>query len=1167
MQLADIRAQLGQRDDFAAAVEGAASGQVGDVRLRNAARPVLLAALAERIGRPLILVVPDEARAGELVRDVQAWAADIEVMPLPDPDQPAYSQMAVNQAILNQRVAVLSRLASIEPGGERGRRLVVVASVPALLRRLVPPAEFRKQFLTLAAGVEVTPETLVARLAGLGYRRNPLVEAEGEFAGRGGIVDFFPPGARQPLRVDFFGDEIESLRYFDAASQRSGEACPEILLSSASEVPVWLGRQVAGSLKALDLYGLRPEDRETWVRHLDNLENNIYFDGAAFYTMSTMEGAVTLLDYCPQALVALDEPDGVRWAVAENERLAAESRDRLVAAGELPAEIGSPVFGAGDLANALERAELRITHVDGPPGSGKSGKVARVGGFAPAKPYAGRLTVLISDLEEARAARTTTILASYQGKRFCDLLNERGLGAVMLEDVDELPNGAIAVSRSALAEGWVLAEPNIQCLTDTEIFGRSRVRPRRRQKHVQDRTFLSDLKPGDYVVHIDHGIGQFKGIVKASEIGGEREYLLLRYAKDDKLYVPIDQLGRVQRYVAMGDFSPRLSRLGSGDWEKAKQKARGSARDIAEDLLEIYAAREVAPGHSFAPDAPWQTEMEDKFPYIETPDQVQAFHDVKGDMESERPMDRLVCGDVGYGKTEVAIRAAFKAVMDGRQVAVLVPTTILAQQHLDTFRERMEDFPVKVDMLSRFRSPAEQAAVVKRVAAGDVDIVIGTHRLIQKDIEFANLGLVVIDEEQRFGVADKERLKRIRKEVDVLTLTATPIPRTLHMALVGVRGISVMESPPADRQAVKTYVTGFDDQIVRRAILAEIDRGGQVYFVHNRIKTIDALAARMRELVPEARFTVAHGQMPSSRLERVMVDFAAGEAEVLVCTAIIENGMDLPNVNTLIADECWMFGLSQLYQLRGRVGRSINRAYAYFLYSPERRLTEEAQKRLQAILEASELGAGFRLAMRDLEIRGAGDLLGADQHGFANAVGFDLYCRMLADAVKERKGEAPEGDLVNVAQVGLPLDAYLPDDYMTGYETKIREYQRLARAVTVNEAESAIAGLRDRFGEFPEPVSNLAYVVRLRAKATTLGIESITSYGGELLIRLPADFTLRRRTILETVGPAMRTGRTGLSWSNFQNYRDWQARIGSLLDAMAEHAARSITATAAAGND
>ena len=425
--------------------------------------------------------------------------------------------------------------------------------------------------------------------------------------------------------------------------------------------------------------------------------------------------------------------------------------------------------------------------------------------------------------------------------------------------------------------------------------------------------------------------------------------------------------------------------------------------------------------------------------------------------------------------------------------------------------------------------------MVKRVAAGDVDIVIGTHRLIQKDIEFANLGLVVIDEEQRFGVADKERLKRIRKEVDVLTLTATPIPRTLHMALVGVRGISVMESPPADRQAVKTYVTGFDDQIVRRAILAEIDRGGQVYFVHNRIKTIDALAARMRELVPEARFTVAHGQMPSSRLERVMVDFAAGEAEVLVCTAIIENGMDLPNVNTLIADECWMFGLSQLYQLRGRVGRSINRAYAYFLYSPERRLTEEAQKRLQAILEASELGAGFRLAMRDLEIRGAGDLLGADQHGFANAVGFDLYCRMLADAVKERKGEAPEGDLVNVAQV--------------------------------NEAESAIAGLRDRFGEFPEPVSNLAYVVRLRAKATTLGIESITSYGGELLIRLPADFTLRRRTILETVGPAMRTGRTGLSWSNFQNYRDWQARIGSLLDAMAEHAARSITATAAAGND
>ncbi len=1013
----------------------------------------------------------------------------------------------------------------------------------------------------------MSPEKLARRLAGLGYRRNPLVESPGEFAGRGGIVDFFPPDNDLPVRIDFFGDEIESLRFFDPESQRSGDACPEILLSSASEVPVWLGHDVAGALRSLDLAGLRPEDRETWVRHMDNLENNIYFDSAAFYTMSTMKDAVTLLDYSPDALVAIDEFDAVRWAIAESDRAAAEHRQRQIAAGELPAEIGSPVFAAEDLTDALASAELRLSHAEHPQDSGRGARRLAVAGFGQASSYAGRLAVLLSDLEDSRAARKTTILASYQGRRLCDLLNERGLGAAMLEDVDDLPAGAVVVVRRALAEGWVLDDPNLQLLADAEIFGRSRVRPGSRKRQAADRTFLSDLKPADYVVHVDHGIGQFEGIVRASEIGGEREYLLLRYARDDKLYVPIDQLGRVQRYLAMGEFSPRLSRLGGAGWEKAKQKARGSARDIAGELLEIYAAREVATGHKFAPDDPWQRDMEEKFPYIETPDQEQAIDDVKADMESEQPMDRLVCGDVGYGKTEVAIRAAFKAAMDGKQVAMLVPTTILAQQHLDTFNQRMGEYPVKIDILSRFRSPAEQAETVRRVADGAIDIIIGTHRLIQRDITFANLGLLIIDEEQRFGVADKERLKKLRKEVDVLTLTATPIPRTLHMALVGVRGISVMESPPPDRQAVKTYVTGYDDQIVRRAILAEQDREGQVYFVHNRVQTIDATAARLRRLIPDATFAVAHGRMPSAELERAMVEFAAGKADVLVCTAIIENGMDLPNVNTLITDECWMFGLAQLYQLRGRVGRSANQAYAYFLYSPERRLTEEAQKRLQAIMEASELGAGFRLAMRDLEIRGAGDLLGADQHGFANAVGFDLYCRMLADAVRERKGEEPEEEPAKLAQIGLPLDAYLPDDYIGGYETKIREYKRLARVVSVNEAEAAIASLRDRFGEFPDAVANLAYVVRLRAKATTLGIDSITSYGGELLIRLPKELPVRRRAIRDTVGKGMRVGRNGLLWSDFQNDSDWQGKISALLDAIADHTARSGTVSPAVSAD
>jgi len=1159
MRLSDIRSRLEAVPGFSEALAATEIGLPCDLQARNSAKPMFLAALADRLDRPLILIVPNEARASEMVQDIQAWVATADVMSLPDPDQPAYSQMAVNQNILNQRVGVLSRLANPQPRKGKSRQLVVVASIPALLRRLVPPEEFRRQFLTLTPGVEVSPKELARRLAGLGYRRNPLVESHGEFAGRGGIVDFFPPDGDLPVRIDFFGDEIESLRYFDPQSQLSGDACPEIVLSAASEVPVWMGRDVAGALRSLDLAGLRPEDRETWIRHLDNLENNIYFDGAAFYTMSTMTDAVTLLDYSPDALVVIDEFDGVRWAIAESDRAAAEHRKRQVSAGEIPADIGSPVFAAEDLTTALAHAELRISHADHPADSGRDATQLVIDGFGQTTSYAGRLAVLLTDLEESRAARKTTILASYQGRRLCDLLNERGLEAAMLEDVEELPAGTVVVVTRALAEGWNLNRPNLQLLADTEIFGRSRVRSKPRNRQAADRTLLSDLKPGDYAVHVDHGIGQFEGIVRASEIGGEREYLLLRYARDDKLYVPIDQLGRVQRYVAMGDFSPRLSRLGGGEWEKAKQKALGSARDIAAELLAIYAAREVASGHKFAPDNAWQREMEEKFPFIETPDQEHAIDDVKADMESALPMDRLVCGDVGYGKTEVAIRAAFKAAMDGKQVAMLVPTTILAQQHLDTFTQRMSEYPVKIDMLSRFRSPAEQAETVRQVADGTVDIIIGTHRLIQRDIEFANLGLVIIDEEQRFGVADKERLKKLRKEVDVLTLTATPIPRTLHMALVGVRGISIMESPPLDRQAVKTYVTGYDDEIVRRAVLAEKDRDGQVYFVHNRVQSIDATAERLRRLIPDATFAVAHGQMSSTNLERVMVDFAAGRADVLVCTAIIENGMDLPNVNTLIADECWMFGLAQLYQLRGRVGRSANQAYAYFLYSPERRLTEDAQKRLQAIMEASELGAGFRLAMRDLEIRGAGDLLGADQHGFANAVGFDLYCRMLADAVRERKGEEPEKEPVRLAQIGLPLDAFLPDDYMDGYETKIREYQRLARAISLNEAEAAIASLRDRFGEFPDPVANLAYVVRLRAKATTLGIDSITSYGGELLIRLPKELEVRRRAIRDIVGRGMRVGRNGLTWPDFQNDSDWQGKVTSLLDAIAEHAARSTT--------
>lgn len=1157
MRLSGIRTRAEGALKLGATLAAIRKGPGCDVQMVNAVKPMFLAAVADQITRPMILVCSDEARASELVQDIQTWACNADVMSLPDPDQPVYSQMAVSHTILNQRVSVLARLANSCASKSQMKNIVVVVSVPSLLRRLIPPDEFRRQFLTLRAGLEVSPQDLARRLANLGYQRTPLVEAPGEFASRGGIVDLFPPDCDRPIRIDFFGDLVESLSYFSSNSQRSEDPCPEIHLCPASEVPVWLGQEIASELRLINIDEMRAEDKETWLRHMSDLENRVYFDSAAFYTMSAMTEAANLLDYSPNAVVAVDEFDSVRWGIAENERIAAENRSKQILDGELPGDIGSPVFSADDIATALASAAIRVSHASAIPDGSSRREEFVVEGFGQPPLYSGRLAVLISDLEQRRASGKTTVLASHQGRRLCDLLNERGLGAVMLDDIDAVNQGEIGISTPALSGGWEVNDLNLQVLSDVEIFGTSRTQPKPRRRQAIDRTFLSDLKPGDYVVHIDHGIGKFEGIMRISEIGGDREYLLLRYAADDKLYVPIDQLGRVQRYIAMGDFSPRLSRLGGGDWNKAKQRARSSARDIAGELLEIYAAREIASGHQFPADSSWQRAMEEKFPYIETPDQEQAISDVKADMEGKFPMDRLVCGDVGYGKTEVAIRAAFKAAMDGKQVAILVPTTILAQQHLDTFRQRMGEFPLRIEALSRFRSAVEQADVVRKVGDGGVDIVIGTHRLIQKDVKFANLGLVIIDEEQRFGVADKERLKKFRKEVDVLTLTATPIPRTLHMALVGVRGISIMESPPLERQAVKTYVTGYSEDVVRRAILSETDRGGQVYFVHNRVQSIEATAARLRHLIPEATFVVAHGQMPSTKLERLMVDFAGGNADVLVCTAIIENGMDLPNVNTLIADECWMFGLAQLYQLRGRVGRSANQAYAYFLYSPERRLTEEAQKRLQAIMEASELGAGFRLAMRDLEIRGAGDLLGAEQHGFANAVGFDLYCRMLADAVKNAKGEPADELVPPIAEIGLPLDAYLPDDFMTGYETKIREYQHLAKAISLSEVEAVIASLRDRFGVFPQAVENLAYVIRIRAKATVLGIESITSYGDEMLIRFPKDLVVRRRIIRDTVGRGMKLTRNGLSWSGFQNDSGWQAKLNALLDAIADRAATS----------
>ena len=687
-------------------------------------------------------------------------------------------------------------------------------------------------------------------------------------------------------------------------------------------------------------------------------------------------------------------------------------------------------------------------------------------------------------------------------------------------------------------------------LTDAEIFGWRMPEPRRpaHRRRVAPESLYADLTPGDYVVHEDYGIGIFRGLVTLTVSGEEQEYLLVEYAGRDRLYVPIYQVDRLSRYVGADEAPPALSRLGSAEWGQVKARARRAVEEVARELLELYAARELAPGHAFSPDTPWQAELEAAFPYVETPDQARAIAEVKADMEKPRPMDRLICGDVGYGKTEVALRAAFKAVMDGKQVAVLVPTTVLAQQHYTTFRHRLAPFPVVVEHLSRFRTPAEQARILQGLREGTVDIVIGTHRLLQKDVAFKDLGLVIIDEEQRFGVTHKERLKKLRTEVDVLTMTATPIPRTLYLSLTGVRDISVIETPPEERLPVVTYVGPYDAGLVRRAVLRELERSGQVFYVHNRVQTIEGAHRRLKGLVPEARIAIAHGQMPERELEETMLRFVAGEIDVLLCTSIIESGLDIPNANTLIVEGAERFGLAQLYQLRGRVGRGARRAYAYFLHSPGR-LTEDARQRLETIREFSDLGAGYSIAMRDLELRGAGEILGTRQSGHIAAIGFDLYTRLLARAVEElrarREGRPPPPEPLSSVHIDLPLPVGLPPDYVPDEHLRLRLYRRLAALSEEKQIAEMEAELADRFGPPPVPVRNLFLGLRLKVLARDAGVTRIVTENDHLTLHLPGLDSLVRERLQRRLGDLAHVGRQGIY---LPLERGWPERLREVLE-------------------
>ena len=1111
MTLQGLLTLLAQRPEFRRLLEQLRQGDglPALTGITESARPYVIATLAAAFKQSFLVVVEDEAQANQMVESLKIFAEQPnDVLCLPDRDALPYERLISDALTTQQRMQALIALAG------RERPVLVVCSARVLTQPVLPPQELTASLYELQPGQEVELTLMLEHLYNLGYEPVAEVEEPGQFSHRGGIVDIFPPTLPRPVRIEFFGDEIESLRTFDQETQRSLNPVANCIISPAREALPIRGPQAAQELAHLNSSMLHHECEERWNRDLEELRQRHSFDDIAFYLPYLHETA-TVLNYLPRnGLLLLDNPESIANRIAELDAQAEEMRERFERDRENPTQLRGAHIPWSQLASQIQ--QRRQLNFAGILSASEGDFDAHLHGgteqfmphYSSANSYGGRLRPFAQDCRKALSKRERVVIVTAQARRLAEVFSDE---SVLHDDtihvspgsnIKTLPEpGTLTLIQGQLVEGWQSSALGLNVYTDTEIFGWTRRRNALRRKPVTPASFLAEVNPGDYVVHQEHGIGRFEGLVRLNMTGVEREYLLIHYAGTDRLYIPTDQLDRVTRFIGMGDSVPAISKLGTTEWTRAKSKVKENVQDIARDLLRLYSIREAAKGFAFSPDSeqPWLQELEDAFPYEETPDQAHAIEEVKADMERPRPMDRLVCGDVGYGKTEVALRAAFKAVLDQRQVAILVPTTVLALQHFNTFKERLKAYPVRVELLSRFRSEKEQKQVLEDLAFGKVDVLIGTHRLLQKDVVFFNLGLLIVDEEQRFGVVHKERLKQLRSEIDVLTMTATPIPRTLHMSLVNLRDMSVIETPPQERLPIRTTIREYDESLIREAILREIDRGGQVFFVHNRVQGIQVIAQKLQRLIPEARFIVGHGQMPEDQLERVMMDFSNGEYDVLISTTIIENGLDIPNANTIIVNNSAYFGLAQLYQLRGRVGRATHQAFAYFLYNKDAKLTPIQEKRLRAIFEATELGAGFRIAMKDLEIRGAGNLLGAEQSGFMNTVGFDLYCKLLAEAVQELQGKQAEVT-TPMANVDLPLDAYLPDEYIGDRTLKVNFYQRLANLKTVEQVEAMAAELNDRFGTPPLPAQNLLAMVRLKVEAAALGFEAIAVKDNELVL-------------------------------------------------------------------
>ncbi|KEH90019.1 transcription-repair coupling factor [Clostridium novyi A str. BKT29909] len=1073
--------------------------------LSESGRAYFINGIYEQEDKSIFIFTNSDVEAKNLYEDLSLYVPNVYYFP--NKEVVFYNVYAISGDLRWERLKVIREML------KKGKK-IIVASIETLASTYISPELYKKYTLKVSVGDVIDIEELSEKLIQGGYQRTSIVEGKGEFSIRGGIIDVYSPISSVPYRIELFGDEVDSIRSFNTESQRSIEKSKSIEIFPAKEMILTKENIDMGynSIKE-DLQKAKEklvDDREL----LDNLEKNTIsnleslketwsFENIDSFTPYFYENTATLLDYMNDSLVfvtdvqrSLGKLDTVYFEFIENYK-------QLLERGTILSKQLELLVSKEDILEKIQKSNIVTLNIISKEMDVLKSKHKESFNQTILNSFGGKLDFLIEEINSKKSQGYKILILSGtrpRGERLVDALRDYDIESAYKDVVDNIEFGEVVITFGNQSKGFEYPELKLCVISDKDFFGKSRKRIKRKNKKgVGKIKSFDELKPGDYVVHTNHGIGVYKGIKQLEVQGHKKDYLELSYNAGDTLYVPVEQLDLVQKYIGSEGKSPKVNKLGGSEWTKAKKKVRKAINEIAEELVKLYAIRSTLKGHKFGKDTVWQKQFEDEFPYDETPDQLTAIQEIKEDMESSKAMDRLLCGDVGYGKTEVAIRAAFKSVMDGKQVALLVPTTILAEQHYTNLVKRFCDFPVKIDMISRFKTSAQVKAILKEVKVGNVDVLIGTHRILQKDVEFKDLGLLIVDEEQRFGVTHKEKIKNLKKNVDVLTLTATPIPRTLHMSLTGIRDISVIETPPEERYPVQTYVVEFNDQLILDAITREMDRGGQVYFVYNRVGSIKEMAAYLAKLVPDAKVGIAHGQMPERELEKVMFDFMKKEYDILVCTTIIETGLDIQNANTMIIYDADKFGLSQLYQLRGRVGRTNRMAYAYLTYKKDKVLTEVAEKRLKAIKDFTELGSGFKIAMRDLEIRGAGNLIGAAQHGHMASVGYDLYCRMLEDTIKLVKGEIDKEPIETT--VDLKVDAYIPGNYIKDEVQKIEVYKKIANIDSKESMMDIQEELEDRFSDIPPSVDNLINIAYIKTIANSLGIVEVKEKPTEVIIK------------------------------------------------------------------